>query len=60
MRSFFRLCLLGALATFTLGASGCGTSDDEWSDGEDEGEEDGKSEDPLTAPRAGPREKGME
>lgn len=58
MRSFFRLCLLGALATFTLGASGCGTSDDDqWSDGEEEGDEEGKTEDPLTAPRAtGPLE----
>lgn len=58
MRSVFRLCLVSALAVFTLGASGCGTStDDEWSDGEEEGDEEGKTEDPLSAPRAtGPLE----
>jgi hypothetical protein len=58
MRSFFRLCLAGVLASFTLAASGCGTSsEDEWSDGEEEGDEEGQTEDPLTAPRAtGPLE----
>jgi hypothetical protein len=60
MRSFFRLCLVSALASFTLAASGCGVSDavdDEWSDGESEGDEEGTTEDPLTAPRAsGPLE----
>jgi poly-gamma-glutamate synthesis protein (capsule biosynthesis protein) len=60
MRSFFRLCLAGVLASFTIAASGCGLSDaveDEWGGGESEDDEEGQTEDPLTAPRAtGPLE----